>query len=189
MTNMCTCVILLLLRLAANKLMNIILIMAEKCKHKVDMCPCGSDLWWVIVNVIRVLGWVCELTMSWVGLCNMSLGLWCAGVELRGGGRQRGEGQVGTCCADGSGAVKDGYEAWTEGLGGRVTSHGGWHLGTLTSASVHGGVTVLIESRWRTCKSSGGSRRLGGQAVMDEVTRVELRGTRMEYATRSGLVG
>ena len=30
MTNMCTCVILLLLRLAANMLMNIILIMAEK---------------------------------------------------------------------------------------------------------------------------------------------------------------
>ena len=44
MTNMCTCVILLLLRLAANKLMNIILIMAQKCEHKVDMCPCGSDL-------------------------------------------------------------------------------------------------------------------------------------------------
>ena len=55
----------------------------------------------------------------------MSLDLWCAGVELGGGGRQRGEGQVGTCRADGPGAVKDGYEAWTEGLGGRVTSHGG----------------------------------------------------------------
>jgi hypothetical protein len=65
------------------------------------MCPYGWDLWWVIVNVIRVLGWVCKLTMTWVGLCNMSLGLWCAGVELGGGGRWRGEGQVGTCRADG----------------------------------------------------------------------------------------
>jgi hypothetical protein len=55
----------------------------------------------------------------------MSLGLWCAGVELGGGGRRRGEGQVGTCRADGPRAVKDGREAWTEGPGGRVTSHGG----------------------------------------------------------------
>ena len=55
----------------------------------------------------------------------MSLGLWCAGVELGGGGRRRGEGQVGTCHADELKALKDGREAWTEGLGGRVTSHGG----------------------------------------------------------------
>jgi hypothetical protein len=55
----------------------------------------------------------------------MSLGLWCAGVELRGGGRRRGEGQVGTCHADGPGAVKGGCEAWTEGPGGRVTNRGG----------------------------------------------------------------
>jgi hypothetical protein len=62
------------------------------CKHKVDICPCGPDLWWLIVNVICVLGWVCELTMAWVGLCNMSLGLWCVGVELGGGGRWWAEG-------------------------------------------------------------------------------------------------
>ena len=55
----------------------------------------------------------------------MSLGLWCAGVELGGGGRLRGEGQVETSRADGPGAVKGGREAWTEGPGGRVTSHGG----------------------------------------------------------------
>ena len=55
----------------------------------------------------------------------MSLGLWCAGVELRDGGRWRGEGQVGTHRADGREAVKDGREAWTEGPGGRVTSCGG----------------------------------------------------------------
>jgi hypothetical protein len=55
----------------------------------------------------------------------MSLGLWFVGVELRGGDRRRGEGQVGTCHADGPGAVKDGREAWTEGPGGRVTSCGG----------------------------------------------------------------
>ena len=33
--------------------------------------------------------------------------------------------EVGTCRADGPGAVKDGREAWTEGPGGQVTSHGG----------------------------------------------------------------
>ena len=48
----------------------------------------------------------------------MSLGLWCTGVKLGGGGRRRGERQVGTCRADGPGAVKDGHEAWTEGPGG-----------------------------------------------------------------------
>jgi hypothetical protein len=55
----------------------------------------------------------------------MSLGLWCAAVELEGGGRRRGEGQVGMCRTDGPGAVKDGREAWTEGPGGQVTSRGG----------------------------------------------------------------
>ena len=55
----------------------------------------------------------------------MSLGLRCAGVELGDGGRRRGEGQVGTCRADGPGVVKDEREAWTKGLGGRVTSLGG----------------------------------------------------------------
>jgi hypothetical protein len=59
------------------------------------------------------------------GLCNMSLGLWYAGLELGGGGQQRGEGQVGTCRADGPRVVKGGREAWTEGPGGRVTSCGG----------------------------------------------------------------
>jgi hypothetical protein len=49
----------------------------------------------------------------------MSLGLWCVGVELGGGG------QIETCRADGLEAVKDGREAYTEGLGGQVTSHGG----------------------------------------------------------------
>ena len=55
----------------------------------------------------------------------MSLGLWCAGVELGGGGRLQGEGQVGTCRADGLGAVKDRREAWTEEPEGRVASRGG----------------------------------------------------------------
>ena len=55
----------------------------------------------------------------------MSIGLWCAGVELEDGGQRRGEGQVGTCRADGLGAVKDEREAWTEGPGGRVASRGG----------------------------------------------------------------
>jgi hypothetical protein len=55
----------------------------------------------------------------------MSLGLWCAGVELGGSGHRRGEGQVGTWRVDGPGVVKDGHEAWTEVPGGRVTSCGG----------------------------------------------------------------
>jgi hypothetical protein len=61
--------------------------------------------------------------MSWV--VRHSFGLWCAGVELGSGGRRRGEGQVETCRANGPGAVKGEREAWTEGLRGRVTSHGG----------------------------------------------------------------
>jgi len=55
----------------------------------------------------------------------MSLGLWCLVVELGGGGRRRGEGQVETCRADGPGAVKGGREAWTDGPEGRMTSCGG----------------------------------------------------------------
>jgi hypothetical protein len=55
----------------------------------------------------------------------MSLGLWCAGMELGGSGRRQGEGQVGTCRVDGPRAVKGGREAWTEGPEGRVTSRGG----------------------------------------------------------------
>jgi hypothetical protein len=55
----------------------------------------------------------------------MSLGLCCAGVELEGGGRRRGESQVEMCRADGPGVVKGGREAWTEGPRGRVTSRGG----------------------------------------------------------------
>jgi hypothetical protein len=46
-------------------------------------------------------------------------------VELGGGDRRRGEGQVETCCADGPRAVKDGREDWTEEPGGWMTSHGG----------------------------------------------------------------
>jgi len=53
----------------------------------------------------------------------MSLRLWCAGVELVGGGRRRGEGQVGMCRANGLEAVKDGR--LTKGPGGWVTSRGG----------------------------------------------------------------
>ena len=55
----------------------------------------------------------------------MSFSLWCAGVELGGGGQRRGECQLGTCCAEGLGAVKDGCEAWTKRPGCRMTSRGG----------------------------------------------------------------
>jgi hypothetical protein len=134
-------------------------------EHKVDTCPCGL----VVMSDyqrdlrLRLSRWKREL-----GLCNMSLGLWCAGVELGGGGRQRCEGQVKTCRADGSGAVKDLRKAWTETPGGRVTSCGGWHLGTSTSASVHGSdrvdrvktADVQVERRlWKTWRSGGQGRR------------------------------
>jgi hypothetical protein len=89
----------------------------------------------------------------------MSLDLWCAGVKLGGGGRWWDEGQVGTCHANRPGVMKDGREAWIDGLVGLVTSHGGWHL--------YRGVTVLTELRRWTCTSSGSSRRLGGQAIED----------------------
>ena len=54
----------------------------------------------------------------------MSLGLWYAGVELGGGGRWRGEGQVDMGRADGPGAVKGEHEAWTDGLECQRTSRG-----------------------------------------------------------------
>jgi hypothetical protein len=133
------------------------------------------------------IGWGCaNHGVSWV--CNMSLDLWCAGVELRGDGRRRGEGQVETCHADGPGAVKDGYETWTEGPGGRVTNRNGWHLGTSTSASVHGGQCWPSQDGGRASRA-GGSERFGAQAVKDEVTHVEERRMRMEYATRGGFGG
>ena len=48
MTNMCTCVILLLLRLAANILMNIILILAEKRLNltnlRIEMYPAEGPM-------------------------------------------------------------------------------------------------------------------------------------------------
>ena len=36
-----------------------------------------------------------------------------------------------------------------------------------SKGELQGGVTMLTKSRWRTCKSSGGSGRLGSQAVED----------------------
>jgi hypothetical protein len=113
--------------------------------------------------------------MAWVGLCDMSLGLWCAGVELKGGGRWRGEGQVETCRADGPGVVKGG------GL-----NRGTWRPGdqlrwltsrTSTSASVHGWWRRRQSShdggRWRR----GTWRRPVGQ-VKKEGEGVELGGGR-----------
>jgi len=87
----------------------------------------------------------------------MSLGLWSSAMELGGGGRRRGEGQVEMCRADGPGAVKGGREAWTDGPGGRMTSCGGWHLGQ-RQVQVYMGVTVLTKSRRRTRveRGSGG---------------------------------
>jgi len=47
----------------------------------------------------------------------------------------------------------------------------------------------LTESRRRTCESSGGSEDMVAGRSRMAVIRVEWRGTRMEYATRDGLVG
>ena len=54
---------------------------------------------------------------------------------------------------------------------------------------VYMGVTMLTKSKWRPGESSGGSRRLGARAIEDAVTRVEVRGMRMEYATREWFGG
>jgi hypothetical protein len=45
------------------------------------------------------------------------------------------------------------------------------------------GVTVLTESRWRTCESSEAQDLADGRS-RTTVTRVEQRGTRMKYAPR-----
>jgi hypothetical protein len=50
-------------------------------------------------------------------------------------------------------------------------------------------VTVLTESRWRTCESSGAQEDLADDRSRTAVTRVEWRGTRMEYATRGRFDG
>jgi hypothetical protein len=84
-------------------------------------------------------------------------------VELRGGGRWRGEGQVEIGCVNGPGAVKDEREAWTEGPERRRTPvvAGTWGH---RQAHVYMGVTVLTKSRHRSSKSSEGWRtwRSGG---------------------------
>ena len=48
---------------------------------------------------------------------------------------------------------------------------------------------MLTESRRRTCKSSEALKDLAPERSRTEVTRVELRGTRMEYATRGRFDG
>jgi hypothetical protein len=63
----------------------------------------------------HAVSWVVR-HVSWLGY---------TGVELGGGGRRRGEGQVGTCRTDGPGAVNGRREAWTERPGGLVTRRGG----------------------------------------------------------------
>jgi hypothetical protein len=47
---------------------------------------------------------------------------------------------------------------------------------------------VLTESRREMCKSSGAQEDLADDRSKTAVIRVEWRGTRMEYATRNGLV-
>jgi len=92
--------------------------------------------------------------------------LLACGVQVGGGGRRRGEGQVETCRADGPRAVKGGREAWTDGQGGRVTSHSGWHL-RHRQVRVYMGVTVFTKSRRRTCESSEAREDLAGWPVED----------------------
>jgi hypothetical protein len=99
----------------------------------------------------------------------MSLGLWCAGVELGGGGRREVKVKWGTCHADGLGAVKNKSQGWTEGPGDRVTSRGGRHFGTLTNASVHGGWTVLTK-----VEDGGDTRRVAGNAYEVRYSRAGL---------------
>jgi hypothetical protein len=59
----------------------------EIAKHKVDMCPYGSDLWWVIVNVICDLGWVWELWVvqhvSWLVVRRCGTRRWWSTMRWR----------------------------------------------------------------------------------------------------------
>ena len=68
--------------------------------------------------------------------------------------------------------MKDGWEAWTEGPRGRVASYGVCHLGTLTSASVHGGDRVDQVKTAGERVEREGSGGLGVQAIEDKVARV-----------------
>jgi len=91
-----------------------------------------------------------------VGLCNMSLGLWCAGVELGGGGRWRGEGQVETGHADGPGAEKGGREVWTEGPEHRRTSRAEV---LRRNRAAHGGITEVASRRIKSVQEAWPSDR------------------------------
>jgi hypothetical protein len=167
-----------------NWIVSKIVTLQVACEHKVLVVR-------VVISDCRqagASGWVCETNRGVSVLCNMYLGLWCAGVELGDGGWWRGEGQVEMCRAGWPWAVKDEREAWTKGPGGRVTSRGGWHLGTSISASVHGGRCWPNQDGGQASRKEG-SERLGAQAVKDEVTRVEKRGMRMEYTTHGRFGG
>jgi hypothetical protein len=121
------------------------------------MCPCDSfcDEWLSTWSTKKVEWW---LTLPWQKLCVWHVSwLYCAGVELGGGDRRWGEGQVETCRVDGLRAVKGRREAQTKRPGDRVTSRGGWHLGH-RQAQVYMRVTVLTESSRRTYKSSEAQR-------------------------------
>jgi len=67
-------------------------------------------------------------------------------MELRGGGRRQGEGQVETCRDDGFGAVKDGHKVWTNEPGGRTTTETNFR----DVATVHSVAGVFFA---RCCKS------------------------------------
>jgi hypothetical protein len=154
----------------------------------VNMYPCGIDKALIkgeIANTRSICTHVVRCFDEWLSMCwhfglnlwtNRSVSLGCAtclsacGVQVwssetvvDGGGK----GQAGSCRCTQSG------EGWTPGLGPRdrshrVTSCGGWHLGTSTSVSVHGRVdcvdqvkTVVeqVEKRlWKSCRPGSRGR-------------------------------
>jgi hypothetical protein len=69
-----------------------------------------------------------------------------------------------------------------------VTSRGGRHLGH-RQVQVYMEVTVLTESRRRTCESSGAQEDMADGQSRTVVTRVERWETLMEYATRERVGG
>jgi hypothetical protein len=136
-----------------------------QCEHKVDMCPCGSSLMMSDCQRTDVLGWVWELTVAWVVLCNVFLGLWYTGVEV-GGGSRRWRWRSG-------GSVPTDWERWRTDAGLGPRDQETERLAAVTdiwgqrqAQRVHG-VTMLTKSRRRSCKSSGGSGRLGARTVED----------------------
>jgi hypothetical protein len=127
------------------------------CEHKVNLSfVVRIDDEWLSTDSIS--GWVVDWPGHETKCCaTMSVGLWCAGVEHRCGGRRR---RWRSC-----GFVPIEWEwwrtsagTWPRGQSHRVTSLGGWHLGHALTRGCGGAGCVgsAVEDCWDTCPGRGG---------------------------------